>query len=45
MELLITSLFIIILALAFNCGMIKGKMIGYMECLENAKNEPLNENI
>jgi hypothetical protein len=44
MELLLTTLFIISLALAFNLGIIKGKRLGYMECLENAENEPLNEN-
>jgi len=44
MEILLTSIFIISLALAFNLGMIKGKRIGYMECLENAENEPLNNN-
>lgn len=44
MQLLLTAIFIIGLAIAFNLGMIKGKRLGYMDCLENAENEHLNNN-
>jgi len=45
MEILLTSIFIIGLALAFNLGMIKGKRLGYMECIENGLNDNVNENL
>jgi hypothetical protein len=45
MEILLTSIFIISLALAFNLGMIKGKRLGYMECIENSLNDNINENL
>lgn len=44
MEILLTAIFILGLALAYNTGVIKGKRLGYMECLENAENDH-NENI
>lgn len=44
MEILLTTLFIVGLVIAYNIGRIHGQREGWMDCLESQDDENLNDN-